>query len=107
MIWMNSHEHLLDLFAYNEWANARVAAALGEVDSPRSRQILSHIVTTENEYLQRFNGKDSTGFNFWPELTPDECADLNRQNAAHYRKLISEGGECGLDHVLNYKNSRG
>jgi len=88
-------------------ANSRIAQTLKKNDSERSRQILSHIVTTEQEYLERFNGKDSTGFNFWPDLSVAECEALSRVNTARYIKLISEGGEYGLDHLLNYKNSRG
>jgi len=104
---MQTHEHLFELVAYNEWANSRVAASLEAADSERSRQILSHIVTTEGEYLERFDGKDLTGFNFWPELTIGECEQQNLDNGRRYRALVNEAGEAALDRVLHYKNSRG
>jgi uncharacterized damage-inducible protein DinB len=103
---MQTSDHLVELVNYNEWANARIAESLKTANIERGQQILSHIVTTEQEYLERLKGKDSTGFNFWPERSIEECESLNQTNSDRFRKELNHG-ETGLDKVINYKNSRG
>jgi uncharacterized damage-inducible protein DinB len=104
---MNSLEHLREIFAYNDWANRRVLVALKENKSEKSRQILAHLLLTEAEYYERLFGKDSTGFDFWQNLTLEECGDLARQIAAAYEKLIRRFEEEGLDLETSYKTSEG
>src|SRR4051812_20110065 len=102
---MQTVEHLRDLFRYNDWANRRLIVAIKENPSDRCRQILVHILTTEEEYVARFFGKDSTGFNFWPEMSIEECGYLAREIAEKYDKLLRRFDEEGLDVVARYKTS--
>ena len=104
---MQTVEHLRDLFRYNDWANRRVIASLAEGDCARARQIFAHLLTTEQEYFERFSGKDSTGFNFWPDLSLAECTALAASNARVFDALLDTAVETDLDRVTQYKNSRG
>jgi len=104
---MNSVEHLRELFRYNDWANRRVIVSLKEKKSERSRAILAHLLTTEEEYFARHHGKDSTGFNFWPELSISECGELARSTSEKYEKLLRRFEEEGLDIGVRYRNSKG
>ena len=104
---MNTGDHLRELFRYNDWANRRVIVSLKEGDSERSRAILAHLLTTEAEYFARLHGKDSTGFDFWPELSIEECGDLARETAGKYEKLLRRFEEEGLDIGVRYRNSKG
>src|SRR5580765_6212284 len=104
---MNSVEHLRELFRYNDWANRRVVVSLKENKSERSRAILAHLLTTEEEYIARLHGKDSTGFNFWPELSVVECGELARITSEKYEKLLRRFEEEGLDIAVRYRNSKG
>jgi uncharacterized damage-inducible protein DinB len=104
---MDTVEHLRHLFAYNDWANRRLVVALKQNDSPRSLQILTHLLITEKEYYERLYGKDSTGFNFWPELTIDDCGTLAREVAEAYEKLLRRFEEDGLDVRAKYRSSEG
>lgn len=104
---METVEHLRHLFAYNDWANRRMVVALKHNDSSRSLQILTHLLITEKEYYQRLYGKDSTGFNFWPELTIDDCGTLARECAEAYEKLLRRFEEDGLDVRARYRTSEG
>lgn len=104
---MNSLEHLRTLFAYNDWANRRIIVALKNVDSPRSLRILAHLLITEGEYFARLYGKDSTGFDFWPEMSLEECGSLARAAAEQYEKLLRGFDEEGLDIRVKYRNSKG
>jgi uncharacterized damage-inducible protein DinB len=104
---MQTVEHLRELFRYNDWANRRVIVALKENDSPISLAILAHLLTTEAEYFGRLYGKDSTGFDFWPPLTIEECGSLARETAERYEKMLRRFEEEGLDLYTRYRTSGG
>jgi uncharacterized damage-inducible protein DinB len=104
---MQTVEQLRELYRYNDWANRRIIVAVRESGSQRCRQILAHLLTTEEEYLARLFGKDSTGFDFWPELTPEECGVLARTVAEKYEKLMRRFDEEGLDLWTRYRTSQG
>ena len=104
---MNSLEHLRELFAFNDWANSRLVFALRDAPSEKALRILAHILTTEQEYFERLYGKDSTGFDFWPKRSREECKDLVRENAERYLNLLKNFDDEGLDLTTNYKTSEG
>ena len=104
---MNTVDHLRELFRYNDWANRRVIVAVKESSSARCRQILAHLLITEDEYYARLHGKDSTGFDFWPELSVEECGELARHTAEKYEKLLRRFEEEGLDLAARYRTSEG
>ena len=104
---MNTIEHLRDLFAYNDWANRRIITALKENDSPKSAEILAHLLITEQEYFARLYGKDSTEFDFWQNLSIAECGDTARETAERYEKLLRRFDDEGLDLKAKYRTSEG
>ena len=104
---MNTVEHLRRLFAYNDWANRRIVTSLKENYSDKARRILAHSLVTEKEYFERLYGKDSTGFDFWPDLSIKECGELAREISLKYERLLRKFDEEGLDLKAAYKNSGG
>ena len=104
---MYTVEHLRHLFAYNDWANRRIIVALKTDATDRMRQMLAHILITEQEYYERLFGKDSSGFDFWPELSVEECGELARENASRFEKLLRRFEEEGLDLYVKYRTSEG
>lgn len=104
---MDTVEHLRELFRYNDWANRRMIVSLKENNCERAREILAHLLTTEEEYFARLYGKDSTGFNFWPVLSVDECGELARRTAERYEKLLRRFDDEGLDLYTRYRTSEG
>jgi uncharacterized damage-inducible protein DinB len=104
---MNTIEHLRQLFNYNDWANRRIITALKENYSDRARRILAHLLITEREYFERLYGKDSTGFDFWPDLSLEECGTLARETAERYEKLLRRFEEEGLNLTAQYRTSEG
>ena len=104
---MNSIEHLRQLFAYNDWANRRIITALKESKSEKSLKITAHLLVTEKEYFARLYGKDSTGFDFWQDLTIENCGDLARETAENYERLLRKFDDEGLGQVAEYKTSEG
>lgn len=104
---MNTLEHLRGLFDYNDWANRRIIVALKENKSEKCRKILAHLLITEAEYFERLYGKDSTGFDFWKDLSLEECGELARETAERFEKLLRRFEEEGLDLETEYKTSEG
>src|SRR4030095_11788463 len=98
-------EYVRQLFEYDDWANRRTIGALETGYSDRSRRILAHILITKQEYFDRLHGKDSTGFDFWPDLDLDECRKLSEATNQNFRELLGESDEAGLDRVVAYKTS--
>ncbi|MGI8786398.1 MAG: DinB family protein [Pyrinomonadaceae bacterium] len=104
---MNTVEHLQKLFDYNDWANRRIVAALKSNESKKSQRILNHILITEQEYYERLYGKDSTGFDFWQNLTLEESSDSAKENAGRFEKLLKRFDDEGLGQTTSYKTSEG
>jgi uncharacterized damage-inducible protein DinB len=104
---MNSIEHLRQLFEYNDWANSRIIFALKSSPSEKSLKILAHLLITEKEYFERLFGKDSTGFDFWQDLSREDCKTLAQENNENYRNLLKKFDDEGLGMSANYKTSEG
>ena len=104
---MQTADHFRHLFEYDDWANRRTLDALRNQTSERSRQILAHILITKQEYFERLRGKDSTGFNFWPDLSVDECSRLTDITTDNYKRLLHDADESLLDRTAAYKTSEG
>ena len=104
---MNTIEHLRELFIYNDWANRRIITALKTAPGAPAQKILAHILITEREYFERLYGKDSTGFDFWQELSLEECGKLAQLNAENYEKLLRRFADEGLGQTAKYKTSEG
>ncbi len=100
-------EHFVHLFEYDRWADQRVMASLAASDSTRSRQILAHLLITKQEYFERLGNKDSTGFDFWPDLSLDECRLLAESTFNSYMNLLHGSDAALLDRTASYKTSEG
>jgi len=104
---MDTIEHLRELFIYNDWANRRIVAALKSNKSEKARKILAHLLITEKEYFERLYGKDSTGFDFWQDLSTEDCGRLARENAESYEHILKRFDDEGLGQIAKYKTSEG
>ena len=104
---MDTIEHLRELFIYNDWANRRIVQALKLNESERARKILAHLLITEQEYFERLYGKDSFGFDFWQDLSIEDCGALAREVAERFEKLLRKFDDEGLDMKTRYRTSEG
>ena len=104
---MDTVEHLRHLYRFNDWANRIVVRSVRAAKKPGITSYLAHVLITEKEYFERLHGKDSTGFDFWPEISIDECAELARENATRFEGLLDGFDEEGLGQTARYKTSEG
>ena len=104
---MQTVEHLRGLLEYDAWANRRTIEALESEPSQPAQQILAHLLITEQEYFERLGGKDSTGFDFWPDLTMERSALLARSIHVNYSSLLEDADESLLERTAKYMTSEG
>ena len=104
---MHSIEHLRELYEYNDWANRRVLAAVRDSECPEAQRFFAHLLTTEKEYHDRLFGSDSTGFNFWPEMSVEEMRALTLENAERFERLLAKFDDEGLGQRVDYRTSAG
>ena len=104
---METVEHLRELFEYNDWANRRIVAALKSNQSEKARKIAAHLLVTEKEYFERLYGKDSTGFDFWQDLSSEDCEKLAQENAENYERILKRFDDEGRGQTADYKTSEG
>jgi len=84
-----------------------MVVALKGVELPRAVGILAHLLVTEREYYERLYGKDSTGFDFWPPMSIEDCGQMARENADLFDKLLRRFDDEGLDITVRYRSSEG
>ncbi len=105
---MNLADYLRRQFAYDEWANREVLAAIRASGnaSQRSLQLMAHLLSAERIWLERLKQQPQSS-PVWPKLGLEECeaqaaemADLWRE----YLDLITAGD---VNQSVSYKNSKG
>lgn len=91
------------------WANQRVLDLLqaGNIAGPRPLLRFAHVLTTEHIYLERLAELDPWPQNFWPELSPAECAALMAENRVQYKNFFEALPEADLERAVKYRNSQG
>lgn len=102
-------ENFLRLFRHADWANRRVLALLQSVNEPseKARRLFAHVLASEQVWLTRLRGEDSSALEIWPELSLKKCAKLMEKNAADYRAYFERLSESSLNDIITYRNSKG
>lgn len=105
---MNLADSVRRQFVYDEWANQEVLAAIRASGgaNERSLQLLAHILSAEQLWLERLKQQPQT-LPVWPKADLDQCeaqiAELDRKWREHL-DLITVGD---LSQTVSYTNSKG
>jgi uncharacterized damage-inducible protein DinB len=101
--------NFLRLFRHADWANRRVLALLHSMNEPpeKARRLFAHVLASEQVWLARLRGEDSSKLEIWPELSLEKCAAMVEKNAAGYRAYFAKLPETSLNDVITYRNSKG
>ena len=104
-------KYFLDLFEYNNWANDKIILKLQTLDyefkelSPFN--ILSHIISAQDTWLERVKGKTSHNIYLWEVFSIQEMEILSMTSYKEWKKFISRMNEKSFDDLCTYKNSKG
>lgn len=101
-------EYLQKLFAYDDWANREVLAALEALEVPpaRAMKYLAHIVSAERLWLERLRVEKQT-YPVWPDFTLEHCKLEIAQLRDQWKAYLASMKEDGLSRALTYRNSKG
>jgi uncharacterized damage-inducible protein DinB len=104
---MNLTDHLHRQFAYDEWANQEVLAALRTNSADdRSLRLMAHIVAAERLWLERLQQRPQS-MRVWPEpdlaLCEAEAAEMSRL----WVEYLDSSAAADLSQTVSYKNSKG
>ena len=101
-------DYLRRLFAYDDWANREVLAALRNAPNPpaRSLKLIVHILSAEGLWLARIN-QEKPSLPVWPELALAQCEAEGDALGTSWRSYLEECKEAGLSHQIRYVNSKG
>ena len=107
---MDTIRMLRQLFAYNTWANRLTFNSLKGSSGHNTKALLAlvHLLIAEREWLSRLKeNKDTTGFDFWPQMSLADCEVLMDETHAAYAALLDSLTEGDLARVASYRNSKG
>jgi uncharacterized damage-inducible protein DinB len=115
---MNSAE-LRSLFAYNEWANARLLGVVSDLSDeqftrelassfPSIRDTFSHIVAVEWVWLRRWKGESPSAVPDWattpsPQILRKKLSEVEIERSTFLESL----GEHDLQQTITYRNLKG
>lgn len=102
-------EQIRRLFAYDAWAVARISASLRTTpaQSRKALDLLAHLLVSEQIWLLRLRGRDTSGVNKSPELSMDDCEALAHEMQQAYADFLGSLNEADLDVPVTYRNFKG
>jgi uncharacterized damage-inducible protein DinB len=108
---MDSANHLLRLFAYDNWANEQVLLSLQDNldaidEANQAVTYFSHIAGTQELWYRRARGKSQEGLALWPDY--DLAIALQKITTLHekWQQLI-KNNRSKLGRAISYTNSSG
>ncbi len=90
-------DYLHRLFAYDDWANREVLAALRNAPNPPARSL---------KLIARIN-QEKPSLPVWPELALAQCEAEGDALRASWRSYLEKCREADLSHQIRYVNSKG
>jgi len=101
-------EYLRRQFAYDEWANREVLAALSATarPAPRPLQLLAHILSAERLWLERIR-KQPQSLPVWPDFSRDQCEAQLSEIASLWHEYLRRISPSELLETVIYKNTKG
>ena len=95
-------------FAWDDWANRRLLAALETIARAPEGALgwMAHVAIARRIWLQRIHGDDRT-IDFWPSLSGSEIAALVEEVASDWARFLAETTAEKLAAPMRYRNSSG
>jgi uncharacterized damage-inducible protein DinB len=95
-------------FAYDHWANHEVVTTLRRADasSPRSLQLLAHILSAERLWLERLTQRPQS-LPVWPAFGLDQCEAQLAELQSMWRDYLDRLSSATLSEKISYRNSKG
>ncbi len=101
-------EHLIDLYAYNYWANQLFVKKINDAQfqHPKFIQLFSHLLNAHSIWLSRING-EMEKYNVWQVHQVVNFSKINDENFQITQLLLKKLNQSDLDRLIDYINSQG
>ncbi len=105
---MDLLDYLRRQFAYDLWANREIVSALRPADasSRRSLQLLAHIISAEQLWLDRLTRRPPS-LPVWPEFDLTRCEAQLAELGAAWSDYLDTLSSTVLGGTVAYKNTKG
>ena len=105
---MNLADYLRRQFAYDEWANREVLAAIRAAGSvnERSLQLMAHIVAAERVWLERLKQVPQS-VPVWPKPDLEQCEAQAAELGGLWLEFLDLITAGDVSQSISYKNSKG
>jgi uncharacterized damage-inducible protein DinB len=102
---MDMPEHYRRLFAYDDWANREVLAALKSAEPcpPRAVEFLAHILATQRLWWERLNAVPQS-IPVWPPWSVAQCEEQCRLTPELWKEYLPA---ARFESQVRYKNTKG
>ncbi|MBP1999080.1 putative damage-inducible protein DinB [Paenibacillus shirakamiensis] len=96
------------MFEHVHWANQRVLETLQQAESVHAETIrlFAHILHSEQVWLTRLQGKDSSHLPIWSDANLIICEQLVVQNEQGYRSYLHATEDKDFNQLITYRNSK-
>jgi uncharacterized damage-inducible protein DinB len=101
-------DHLRRQFAYDDWANREVLAALRAcaITSGRPVRLMAHVFSAQRLWLERLKHQPQS-LPVWPEFSLDECQAQAAELVRLWRPFLNQTSPSLLSEQIAYHNSKG
>jgi uncharacterized damage-inducible protein DinB len=101
-------DYLRRQFAYDEWANREVLAAVRVTRdaTPRALQLMAHILSAERLWMERLKRLPQS-LSVWPKFDIEECERQTSELGQLWREYLEAKTPPALTESISYKNSKG
>jgi uncharacterized damage-inducible protein DinB len=105
---MNTREHFLRMFAYDDWANRQCLSAMQAARLVSSAAVgrMAHILSVQKLWLERLR-RESQSLPVWPTTSLPECLALADEMANLWRSYLAPLQPSAFDEKVEYRNSKG
>lgn len=102
-------KHFQFQFEYNSWANTSVIDILIKTKKhpERTVQLISHIICSQDIWLDRVIGNSEYSFSIWDQFSIYECKSLSKLSTEKWLKFIKRTSEKELRAEFEYENLEG
>jgi uncharacterized damage-inducible protein DinB len=104
---MDTKQHFLKMFTYDDWATREFLSALRPLTPPPPRvlRVLAHTLAAQKLWLERLQ-RIPQSVAVWPTSTVENCSALSEEMYSSWRKYLDALSTAGFDEKIEYRNSK-
>jgi uncharacterized damage-inducible protein DinB len=101
-------KYFQNLFTYNNWANNKIIYSLQQlvIVDKKILNILSHIISTQDAWLERLKQTPNYSMNIWEPYSLQEIKVLSQNSSNTWKNFLHRLNKKKFDDICTYRNSK-